>query len=518
MSRPTLNRKTSTVLHSRNGRPALTTIPEVSERRRPSGSVNLNTSDGRTKTRGSKTSTKLVMLPSEPQTKPLPGELDYEANETLITQKGHLDYKSEGERMNKTERNRAGYRRLTAYCVAESFRMKLLTAFLKREHNVQPRIFDEALYVMYHLPLLHGYDPNVNVRSSVPKEMPSGKSFLNQMSEAEENGYEGMYFPPESSTENLSADGFIPSSSPDDTLKRTSEGTTPQRKEKKSVSDEQVAEVIFFAYGVVVFFGLQENQERSIIDDIETAGTIIRKIKEDSWEIEECHFTYDPFAAYPRIYNDLFTFKSHSHLLKISVAHALAQSTLLARYESKAALVLSEPRTMSIPRTLAKTGELRLRRRDALRLTGRLFALRRDVNLVSNVLDVPELFWSEASLKGLYDAVREYMEISPRVQVLNEKLMVASDLLDLIHNHLNGSAMERMTWIIIWLIVAACLVEFGEVIARLVVHATMPERTVSSMVDFPSTASASSFAALRTASPLTQDQMFIALENIIHKS
>jgi len=47
---------------------------------------------------------------------------------------------------------------------------------------------------------------------------------------------------------------------------------------------------------------------------------------------------------------------------------------------------------------------------------------------MSNVLDVPELFWSEASLKGLYDAVREYMEIGPRVQVLNEKLAVVGDL------------------------------------------------------------------------------------------
>ena len=83
---------------------------------------------------------------------------------------------------------------------------------------------------------------------------------------------------------------------------------------------------------------------------------------------------------------------------------------------------------MNIPRQLALTGELRLRRRDALRLTGRLFKLRRDVNLVSNVLDVPELFWSEASLKDLYDAVREYMEISGRCVVLNERLAVASDL------------------------------------------------------------------------------------------
>lgn len=59
---------------------------------------------------------------------------------------------------------------------------------------------------------------------------------------------------------------------------------------------------------------------------------------------------------------------------------------------------------------------------------GKLFKLRRDINLVSNVLDIPELFWSEASLKGLYDAVRDYMEIGPRVDVLNEKLSVVGDL------------------------------------------------------------------------------------------
>jgi uncharacterized Rmd1/YagE family protein len=88
--------------------------------------------------------------------------------------------------------------------------------------------------------------------------------------------------------------------------------------------------------------------------------------------------------------------------------------------------------TLSIPQQLAQSGALQLRRHDALKLTGSLFKLRQDVNLVSNVLDVPELFWSEASLKQLYDAVREYMEIKGRVQVLNEKLVVASDFVSLV--------------------------------------------------------------------------------------
>lgn len=47
---------------------------------------------------------------------------------------------------------------------------------------------------MYHLPLLPGYGPHANVRSSVPAKTPGGRTMLSRMSEAEEYGYEGTYF------------------------------------------------------------------------------------------------------------------------------------------------------------------------------------------------------------------------------------------------------------------------------------------------------------------------------------
>jgi uncharacterized Rmd1/YagE family protein len=81
-----------------------------------------------------------------------------------------------------------------------------------------------------------------------------------------------------------------------------------------------------------------------------------------------------------------------------------------------------------MPRTLARTGALALSRRDAMRLTGKLFALRRDVVLGRNVLDVPTIFWEEASLHSLYEAGREYFEIGERVEGLNERISGASDL------------------------------------------------------------------------------------------
>lgn len=40
-----------------------------------------------------------------------------------------------------------------------------------------------------------------------------------------------------------------------------------------------------------------------------------------------------------------------------------------------------------------------------------------------------------------------------------KKRSLIEEQLDLIHEHLNGNAMVRITWIIIWLIVVAILVE-----------------------------------------------------------
>ncbi|KAF8155760.1 hypothetical protein B0H34DRAFT_798881 [Crassisporium funariophilum] len=522
------------------GTPKIRNVPPLGPSMSRRASVTGLTSGPKSQ-RSSKTTHKLVVLPSAPQTRPLLGELEDDLQLGHETDGGVREYKSQAERMSKVQRKQAGFKRLTAYCVAESFKMKHLSSFLKREHNVSPRAFDEALYVMYHLPLLPGYGPNANVRSSTAAKTTTGKSFLAHLSEAEENGYQGTYFTsPAARSPTSLREGYISSSSPIETRKshlahplptpdlappaetdeehehydqnqhfatepatpaseilpeihlapvevdhgaesdpgvyehwkppqETPDAEVPQLRSR----EEDVAEVVFFEYGVVVFFGLEERHEKDILEDIANAGIVKRKMEEEDWEIEECHFAHDPQISYPRIYNDFFTLKSRSHLLKLSIAHALAQSTLLARYETNAQRVLSSPLTLSIPKQLAESGALRLRRHDALKLTGRLFKLRRDVNLVSNVLDVPELFWSEATLKELYDAVREYMEIKPRVQVLNEKLGVASDFLDAIHDHLNNSAMERITWIVIWLIVVACLVELGEVIARLVLHASI---------------------------------------------
>jgi uncharacterized Rmd1/YagE family protein len=98
------------------------------------------------------------VLPSAPQTKPLPKALsddeDGEADDEdrvlgYETDAGQIrSMKSAGERWSKTQRENRGCKRMTAYSVANALKSKALAGFLRREHNVVPRVFDEAIYAV----------------------------------------------------------------------------------------------------------------------------------------------------------------------------------------------------------------------------------------------------------------------------------------------------------------------------------------------------------------------------------
>jgi uncharacterized Rmd1/YagE family protein len=120
--------------------------------------------------------------------------------------------RSDAEKMTKREREENGLARFTAYATAEGYRLKLLQAFLKREHGVGVvRVYDDCIYAVswttermiesptddqvYNLPLLPGYGASTVVRSSPANKSPGGVSMLERMTMAEDMGYNDSYFP-----------------------------------------------------------------------------------------------------------------------------------------------------------------------------------------------------------------------------------------------------------------------------------------------------------------------------------
>ena len=437
--------------------------------------------------RASKVSGRHVLLPSEsqlaPQTEP--------DDDALLPRQLLTPVFVTFERMPPAARMDSPLPRLTSYSIGTSIHMPTLLGFLRREHGVRPRLYEGCAYIMYFKPLLPGFG-RATVRSS--REPYAGRPGTEsrherEFQQREESGYVGSYFDAEEQ-HNIDARGFIQDDeqraapafedhtpehapAPDGELVARPNHASHEHdcalNERAPLSVRealQTGELVILSYGVVVLFNFSPQDEAAIVADVVASGSVrgVRRV----YESETFHFCYDPDVPAPRIYNDFFTFRTANHLLKLSLAHAIAQSTKLSEFEDSMHHTLEL--TSHIPRELAQTGELRVSRRGALRMSGRLFKLRVDVNLTSDVLDTPDLFWNEASLQALYEAIRAYLEIDERAQTLNERLAVANDLLEIIHDHLNNNAMSKITWIIIVLIIVACVVAVGEISARLIVH------------------------------------------------
>lgn len=80
---------------------------------------------------------------------------------------------------------------------------------------------------------------------------------------------------------------------------------------------------------------------------------------------------------------------------------------------------------------------------------------------------MPNFFWdSEPTLHPLYAAIREYLEIDPRIKVLNERCRVFLELATILSDSIADAKMSAITWIIIVLIVISILVTLTEVTLR----------------------------------------------------
>ncbi|KAI1371802.1 DUF155-domain-containing protein [Hypoxylon crocopeplum] len=399
----------------------------------------------------------------------------------VLKKRGGLRGKSYAERLPKFQRTEK-LSRLTAYCTAQSYKMKSTSEFLRKKHDAKTKLYDDCLYTVYHLPLLSGID-GYRVRSRPILKTPgTGKTVLDLEIERSERRDEHMGYYDEyaygerSGSPNDENGGYQPAS---EERGRDAESHHTQQ-DHQSLSPinrlapdaKQFAEMFVFSYGVVVFWNFTEAQEKAILADItfaenETGASLVtRPLDQSDFETEEFHFEYNADVKRPRIFNDMITLLPRSdHMVKLTISHAIAQSTKLCFFEERMSETMLN--AQDVPKRLALTGELNMTRTEIVMILGRLFKSRVDINLSSNILDVPNFFWdSEPTLHPLYVAIREYLEIDPRTKVLNERCRVFLDLAEILSDSVADAKMSSITWIIIILIVVSILVTVTEVALR----------------------------------------------------
>lgn len=326
--------------------------------------------------------------------------------------------KSYAERLPKARRAEK-LSRVTAYCTAQAYKMSSLASFVKDKHGGRTKLYDDCLYTAYHLPLLQGIE-GYRLRSSPMVKRPGGKSFLDEeiernelrdhhdyMVEAEEHSVVGRGehgSPRHLDGENQQDEGMMHHDMEHEQGPHMDPGTDSHNSNApvhERASHElphglstpasllyNVAEMFVFSYGVVVFWNFTERQEKDLLADLAFAsssatGTPIAlatmPLLEEDFETEEFHFEYSTEISRPRVYNDMITLRSGDHMVKLAISHGIAQSTKLCFFEEVMARQMAEAK--DIPRRLAMTGQLGMKREEVFRILGRLFKSRVEVNL-----------------------------------------------------------------------------------------------------------------------------------------
>lgn len=160
------------------------------------------------------------------------------------------------------------------------------------------------------------------------------------------------------------------------------------RKQAPARTLYNVAEMFVFSYGVVVFWNFTERQEKDLLADLAFATSSATGIPiplatmplhEEDFETEDFHFEYSAEISRPRVYNDMITLRSGDHMIKLAISHGISQSTKLCFFEEVMARQMADAK--DVPRRLAMTGQLGMKREEVFRILGRLFRSRVEVNL-----------------------------------------------------------------------------------------------------------------------------------------
>jgi len=305
---------------------------------------------------------------------------------------------------------------VTAYATATSYRLPELMKFFnarRTSYHTNPRLIDEAIYTPYF------YDPPSTNQDDTRRSRSKVRSQTGDL----------LGIPELHSEEH-----------------RTEENARRTKKKSKFDATPTEAEIFLFDYGTVVIWGMTEAQERRFLSSIKRFE--IEKLAPESVEMEDLNYYY---ANYSRIYNDVITLrKGSSYMTKLSLSHALSQSVKISLFEELITTTIEE--TKDIPEVISETGTIGMPHKEIMRKIGELFLLRTNINSVGSVLDSPEVFWSYPDLQPLYDAARSYLEIPQRINLLNTRVEVLQDMLQLLKETVSSQHSERLEQIVIALI------------------------------------------------------------------
>lgn len=220
-------------------------------------------------------------------------------------------------------------------------------------------------------------------------------------------------------------------------------------------------DVFFFEYGVTVFWGTTPQIETRILKLIKFA--LENPYVHSKIEVET--FNYGFTQTQPLFRNDVIYLNSDFYFHKMIISCAIAQSVKLDYFEELTEDAIETVK--DLPEEVCNPGETRHTRQSILKLAGKLHKLRIDLNLVTNILDEPELLWNFPKYSELYESFRRCLEIKTRADILNLRCDVIYGVLEILSENINTRNSERLEKMIISLISVSVIVGIIQIVVIL---------------------------------------------------
>jgi uncharacterized Rmd1/YagE family protein len=205
-------------------------------------------------------------------------------------------------------------------------------------------------------------------------------------------------------------------------------------------SDEQI---VLFRYGVIVCWNISYENLKFFQDFIRPY-----MVQELSVALIE-ELQYEEAKEF-KIYQDVLFFEESSVLFKIALSHPLAQHIKLELFEQQIEESIEENAT--IAHQLVLDGKIKFSKKEISQKIGELFLVKSKINLHYDLLDTPEFIWEYSEYEVYYEKMIKYLDLRARVEVLNKKVEVIQEILDMLGNEQNHKYSSFLEWIIIILI------------------------------------------------------------------
>jgi uncharacterized Rmd1/YagE family protein len=267
----------------------------------------------------------------------------------------------------------------------------------------------------------------------------------------------------------------------DHTSRIGSKGATDEQEEsdENNKTTEQLwssnsKECFVFGFGSVVLWGFENIEEEVKMIDTFRRFAVKQVLDDEEFGESEDDMAFTLKIPFERsissndkhdeklygihVENDVLDIPSAaSTRQRLSISFALAQSSILSVFEARIQKLVEEYRY--IPETLSSSGRVRLSALQLGNMIGDVFVIRHDVNLNSEILDTPDWFWNERDVEALYKFLSAYMEMNGRAEILNKRLDMLKQLLDMLQAQHENAHSVKLEWIVIILIVISVVIE-----------------------------------------------------------